>query len=170
MRPNEKELPIVFESTDLTNLVGIQPLYLNKLFEREQFGITASVRTGKGRGSRRLFAAEDVFGIALVWWLFESGLRSLTIQYVLNQICGGPLHSRANDAARILLERENKMLVIERIPRTQKDLKRAYPVQLVHLYDEFRTSELVGELTAVSVLVIPVGNLYSNLKMKMGAP
>jgi hypothetical protein len=164
MRAEEKNPPSVFESTDVTNIVGIHPSYLNKFIEREQYGIEASVRAGRGRGRPRLFSEEDVFGVALVWWLFESGLRSLTIQYVLNQICGGRLDSSANDAARIVLERETRMLAIKREPRTVKEVDAEYPVQRVFLTDDNRASQLAKETISASFLILPVGNLFSNLK------
>jgi hypothetical protein len=167
MRTENPNFPSVFESTDVTNLVGIHPSYLNKFIEREQYRIEASVRAGRGRGRPRLFNEQDVFGVALVWWLFESGLRSLTIQYVLNQICGGRLDAKADDAARILLERETKMLVIKREPRTVKEVDAEYPVQRVFLADENRASQLAREAITSSILILPVGNLFSNLMKKM---
>jgi hypothetical protein len=159
----------VFETSELTNLVGVQPIHLNKFIERGQYGITASVRTGRGRGRRRIFNEEDVFGVALVWWLFETGLRSGTIQYVINQICGGHLNSRANDAAQILLERQTQVLLVKREPRSAKDLDAEYPKQRVYFFDESRASQSVRELAASSVLVVPVGNLFSNLKKAIQA-
>jgi len=164
---NPKKPPLVFESTKLTTLIGIQPNYLNRCIERRQYGIEASVRSGSGRGSRRLFDENDVFGVALVWWLSESGLRSLTIQYVLNQICGGRLNSTANDAARILLSRAAPMLVIEREPRTPANANAEHPTQKVHFFNYSEASEFVRESQTASALVIPVETLFANLKKAM---
>jgi hypothetical protein len=169
MQTNEKKSPRVFESTDLMALVGIHPTYLNKFIERGQYGIESSVRTGRGRGKRRLFDSEDVFGVALVWWLFESGLRSGAIQYALNQICGGHLGSKANDAAIILLEKDTKMLAIKREARSAKELAAEYPAQKVYFVDDERAAQLAAGTTTASVLLIPVGNLFANLKDKMEA-
>lgn len=163
MHRAEKGFPLVFETLDVVELVGIQQIYLNKCIERDQFGIQASVRTGKGRGKRRLFSQEDLWGVALVWWLFESGLRSATIQFVLNQICGGHLGSRANDAARTLLDRQTKVLAIEREPRDAKDTGE-HPKQRVELVDETDAAQLVRGASAQTVLVIPVGNLFLGVR------
>src|SRR5215469_5367253 len=76
-----------YDSSEVSKLVGIGPILLNRFVERGMYGIRPSVRSGKGRGGRRLFSPDDVFGIALVWWLFESGLRSNVIQIVLDKIC-----------------------------------------------------------------------------------
>ena len=42
-----------FESSEVTDVLGVQPVYLNKLVERKLYGIMPSVRGGKGPGSRR---------------------------------------------------------------------------------------------------------------------
>jgi hypothetical protein len=168
MQAKNKVEPNVFESVELMSLIGIDLTHLNKLIERGQYGIKPSVRTGRGRGRRRLFSKEDALGAALAWWLFETGLRSAVIQYVLNQVCGGHLESTANDAARILIENEAKTLAITRLPRTAKDLKRVRPVQMVHFYDESKVAQLMETTTtAAIVLVIPVGKLFSILNKAM---
>jgi hypothetical protein len=160
-------LPTIYESTVLTKLTGIPPNHLNRFIEREQFGIDASVRTGKGRGSRRLFSEDDVFGIALVWWLFESGLRSQTIQYVLNQLCGGRLGSKASDAAKLLIQKKSEFLGIMREPRTSNELEATLPEQTVYLFDAARAQNFVQDLATASVLIIPVGSLFKNLQRAM---
>src|SRR5467141_3392935 len=122
-----------FDSARVCKAVGIRPIYLNKFIERKQYGIEPSVRAGEGRGSRRFFSEDDVYGIALVWWLFEGGLRSETIQYVLNQICGGKKKVTASDAAMILREGEADILGIMRQPRIDLRGRQAHPKQEVIL-------------------------------------
>jgi hypothetical protein len=163
---NDKEnTPKIFDSTTVIELVGISPVYLNTFMERKQYGIEASFSIGTGRGSRRIFSKEDVFAVALVWWLFESGLRSETIQFVLNQICHGRLHSSARDAARRVMEGHSEFLVIFRQPRKAKELKSKHPRQRVLLekLDPVRHIEKADE----SVLIIPVGSFFSNLQQSM---
>jgi len=167
MNVESKPFPRLFESAEVTAIVGIQPLYLNKFVERKQYGIEASLRAGRGRGSRRLFSEEDVFGVALVWWLFESGLRSGAIQYVLNQICGGTLKSKASAASTILLERKAEVLVVRREPRKNNDMNRKYPKQRVFLVDRPGASELTADTDDASLLIIPVGNLFAALKERI---
>jgi hypothetical protein len=75
--------PYVFETRDMVRFTGIPPNYLNKFIERRSFGIKPSIRKGSGRGTRRLFSDEDAYGIALVWALFQAGLRSKVIGQVL---------------------------------------------------------------------------------------
>jgi hypothetical protein len=149
---------------DLARLIGIQPALLNKFIQRGKYGITASAQSGQGRGKERRFGEEDVCGIALVYWLFESGLRSESIQYVLNQICGGKLNSIAADAASVIPRRPTDMLVINRTPRTGYEKR---PAQKTRVAGTDEAARLVRETTTDSVLVLPVGRLFADLREKM---
>src|SRR5215471_16454936 len=73
----------VFESRDVIKLTRIPATYLNKFIEHNR--IRASIRQGGGRGSRRLFTKDDVLGIALIWALFQTGLRSKVISELLKR-------------------------------------------------------------------------------------
>ena len=158
----------VFESGDLIDLVGVKPIYLTKFVERRLYGIRPSAKKGKGRGKRRHFRLDDVYGVALVWWLFESGFRSQAIQYILNQI----VHSRkanANTAAKKLIETGARLLVIRRKPRSVKEQAAQYPRQWVHIMGEREASRLINSDVGVGVQIFPVGNLFSNLKKSIKA-
>lgn len=150
----------VFESSDVTDLVGVPPATLNTYVERRQFGIVPSVRSESGRGGRRIFSEADVFGIGLVWWLFESGLRSQTIQLVLDQTKESPRKSTANDAAGYLVESKKTILVVARSPR--KDAKKA-ECQKIHLLYSFGELKFDSK-SANSVLFVPIGNLFARLE------
>jgi len=161
----KKKEPVGLGIMDIARLVGIQPTLLNKFIQRGKYGIVASVRAGKGQGRDRLFSENDLYGIALAYWLFESGLRSESIQYVLNQICGGKLHSSASDAASNALRHSNDMLVISREPRSGYE---KYPEQNTRLVDRAEAAHIVRENATGSTLVIPVRSLFANLQEKMG--
>lgn len=148
---------------EVSSLLGMRPILLNKFVERGSYGTVPSVRSGRGRGSRRRFSPDDLFGIALVWWLFEAGQRTQAIQYVLNQICGGRRGSRASDAARIVNERKAEMLIVNREPRTEVGAE--YPKQRVLLTNTGGMSEQIKGLDTETLLIVPVGNLYSRLKV-----
>lgn len=158
--------PIVLGSMDVARLIGIKPTLLNKFVERRKYEIEPSIRpAGGGRGKERLFGEEDIFGIALVHWLFESGLRYEVIQRVLNQVCGGRLKSSANDAAAALLRRKVEMLVITREPRAAGTEKA--PAQITRQCDSGQASQMIRDITG-SALVIPVGDLFSRLGEALG--
>jgi hypothetical protein len=150
-----------FETMEVSSLLGIPPILLNKFVERGTYGIVPSVRSGRGRGSRRRFSQDDLLGIALVWWLFEAGLRTQAIQYVLNQICGGRLKSKANDAARILAERKAELLTIKRKPRNKIGAK--HPKQEVQFADVRQAAEQIKGLETEILLVVPIADLRSGL-------
>ena len=153
---------LTYDSNEVCELVGIGPLLLNKFVERRTYGIQPSVRSGKGRGGRRLFSADDVFGIALVWWLFESGLRSNVIQTVLDQICRGG-RGIADQAAKKLIQKKIQVVRIQTHPRRESpNLK--MPRQLIFLIAEEKSN--VTRAVCI-VLEIPVGLLYSILVDKM---
>lgn len=160
----------VYESRDLIRAVGISSTYLNQLVERGLFGIKPSLRSGESRGSRRWFSRADALGVAMVWWLFEAGLRAgsgrtrrSVVQDIINQICGKP-GSSANDAARILSDLRVRWLVIIRQPHVSRFQR---PQQVVHqLNDEFEVTELLtSKLNQhATIIVVPVGNLFLDLE------
>ena len=161
---------MVFGSKDLTRLIGIGPNYLNRFIEREQFRIASSVRGGLGRGSQRLFSIDDVYGIALVWWLFESGLRALMIQRVLDDICGQRVFGRgsANEAAKRLLSFEAEALLIQRRPRIAAyAVKQERTPQNVELLKGPDVFEQMRDGTGPSTILLRVGELFSDLKQAM---
>ncbi len=153
---------LTFDSNEVCELVRIGPLLLNKFVERKTYGIQPSVRSGKGRGGRRLFSPDDVFGIALVWWLFESGLRSNVIQSVLDGICQAK-SGRADQAAKRLIEKKVQIVRVQTQPRrTDRGLK--LPRHLVFLIAQEKPN--VVRSTAIA-LEVSVGYLYSILLDKM---
>lgn len=156
---------LTFDSSEVCELVGIGPLLLNKFVERKTYGIQPSVRSGKGRGGRRLFSPDDVFGIAFVWWLFESGLRSGIIENILGQICE-PAKGDANEAAKRLVGRKIQKVRVLMRPRGlhsggRQTKKPNYAVALIATEDPRVERSLTTELE------IPVGFFYSVLLDKM---
>ena len=152
-----------FDSTEVSELVGIGPVLLNKFVERGMYGIRPSVRSGKGRGGRRLFSPDDVLGIALVWWLFESGLRSNVIQVVLDQICETKSAGADQAAKRLMLRKIQIVRILTRPRRMDPRFKTPrYDVSLV-------TEEKLKFWKAGMALKmeIPVGHFYSMLLDKM---
>lgn len=163
---------LTFDSSEVCELVGIGPLLLNKFVERRTYGIQPSVRSGKGRGGRRLFSPDDVFGIAFVWWLFESGLRSGVIENILDQICK-PAKGIASETGKRLVERKIQKARVRMEPRglhsgsrkpNKPDLTPDLAVFLITTEDPRKMRLVMTELE------IPIGLYYSVLldKMKKG--
>ena len=154
----------VFDSSDITELVGIKPIYLTKYVERKLYGISPSVKAGKGRGKRRLFSRDDLFGIALVWWLFEAGLRSQVIAYILKQF----LRSGERDAiraARKLARTGVRFLVVRRKPRSEGEKDADYPRQSVEVIADSQLARLIRSNSSATIHIIPVGSLFASLNM-----
>jgi len=157
--------PKVFDSSEVSDLVGIGSMLLNKFVEHGSYGIRPSIRPGKGRGARRLFSSDDVLGIGLVWWLFEAGLRSGVIQLVLNRICE-PSVGVANEAAQGVLRSGAQRMYINRMPRqTPRESKVKYPRTSVHLGT--RTNVRLTTAADKTVLEIPVGIYLAKLLERM---
>ena len=156
--------PSVFETRDVVRLVPIPLNTLNKMLERPRFGILPSVRAGSGRGSRRLFATPDVYGIALVWWLMQSGLRSRVIGRVLGNITGDPKRPNAVIAAGLLLGKQidakvDQLLVMRR--DLQSRGSRPPPqTTTVCAASEIQKSSRASEAT----LILPVGKMLMDLR------
>jgi hypothetical protein len=155
----------VFESGQIVEFVGIRPFYLNKFIERKLYGIRPSVASGESRKVRRKFSIGDVFGIGLVWWLYESGLRSDAIKRVLRGITGAK-KSDANDAAKSLRASKSEVLAIVRQRRTHESSADSAQ-QTVVATDRVGVLKLLTEKATASVSVIPVGVLFAELSASL---
>jgi hypothetical protein len=72
---------VIFQMRDVAKLLKANRFTLNRLMLR--CDIETSVGSRAGRGSRILFAIEDVCRLALAYWLFRSGLRTPAIKNAL---------------------------------------------------------------------------------------
>lgn len=153
------------ESSEVAEMVGITPIYLNKFIERKHYGIKPSARWRKGRGGVRWFNADDVFGIALVWSLFESGLRRLVIERVLYDLAKT---TEANAAAKVLRESRAEYLVIRREIRSAAS-KAKRPQQVASGASFRGVTEWLEKADKESLLVLPVGRLWAKLDLLLKA-
>jgi hypothetical protein len=163
---------IILGTSEVAEIVGVSVPLLSKYAQRGRYGITASMRPGRtGRGKERLFGVEDVYGIALVHLLFESGLRSEVIQWVVNQICFKKLGSKANDAARRIMEEDKDLIVVLRQPRTGANRPESgdakLPEQETELYSVKDVAKIAIPQTG-SILIIRVGEILKELRTKLG--
>lgn len=154
-----------FESAEVMEIVGIKPNYLNKFVERRLYGIVPSDRMGTGRGSRRRFTTEDVFGIALVWCLFEAGLRAEVIKRVLRDV-GHTKKAGANLAARKMREQGADFLLVERQTRSNEHTHK-WPVQTISVLDHEQILKRLADTGTNSSLVIPVGRLFRDVTKRI---
>jgi hypothetical protein len=154
------------DSSDLVELlVGITPLYLQNFVQRGSYGIRASVKPGKVRSQRRLFSRDDVFGIALVWLLFEAGLRSDPLVRVLKDITKTD-KANANLAAKKLLESQSAYLLIVRQPRGPKT-PGDKPEQRVKPIKQSELARAIEQYPTADLLIIPVGPKFDDIRKRL---
>ena len=121
----------VFGRSDVARLLDIPEWLLANLSDkRYPYGITPSVRGGKGRGKKALYSLGDVYKVTVAHRLLEAGFASFVVAEALKELSPkkpeatvGFRPSKAEDARYILL-----------------DLSLAYWVGQGKLPDEWRTS------------------------------
>src|SRR5579872_5435735 len=165
----------VIDTADLSErLVGITPIYLQNFLQRGSFGVRSSVSPGKVRSQRRLFSPDDVYGIALVWLLFESGLRSDAIGKILMDIASSKKPD-ANKAAKALLGTDPDYLLIIRTPRRPSKSVSSEPQQRVKMVTEEALSmylfskppdeDFIG--SDENILIVPVGDKFADVRKRL---
>ena len=157
-----KKAPGPFESGSLIDLLGIRPIYLNKIVERNLYGIRPSIRSGRGKGQRRLFSADDLCGVALVWWLFEAGFRAPVIQNVLRDIAKSR-KANAKTAASKLLQSNSPILLIQQELKSPNRNRKIVHRQTIAVIRESQIARLVNANQTASIQIIHVGKLFSDL-------
>jgi hypothetical protein len=160
--------PYVFETRDMIRFTGIPASYLNKFIEHRSCGIKPSIREGSGRGTRRLFSDDDALGIALVWSLFQAGLRSRVISQVLQAYLEGPEGPQglATEAAEKMdgeCSALNKQMVL--VIRRSLGRSGAKARKLQVWLDDKDYAEPSSELS--SELVIPISMVFAEVKKKI---
>jgi hypothetical protein len=172
------ELMAKIDTADVSErLVGITPVYLQNFLQRASYGVRSSVSPGKVRSQRRLFSREDVYGIALVWLLFESGMRGDAIGHVLTHIAETKKPD-ANKAANTLLENCTDYILILRAPRRPSKSIPNKPEQRVEMVTEealsmylFTKGPEEGDENFITndqnILIIPVGDKFADVRKRL---
>jgi hypothetical protein len=155
----------LFESWHVTDvLVGIPPTYLNMFLQRKLYGITASVSGRRGDKNSRRFDDVAVFGIALAWMLFKSGLRTEPIRRILADIADTK-DASAEEAARMLLGAGMRYLVVIRELTNSDDETVDLKIKVTDWLEEL--PEILAENPTTSVLVLPVGEIFDGIEKRM---
>jgi len=172
------EIKHEIDTADISErLVGITPVYLQNFLQRGSYGLRSSVSPGKVRSKRRLFSREDVYGIALVWLLFESGLRGDPIARILKHIAGTKKPD-ANKAANTLLENGTDYILVLRAPRRPSKSIPHMPEQRVDPVTEetlstylFAKGQEEGDEDFITkdenILIVPVGDKFADVYKRL---
>jgi hypothetical protein len=153
------------DAADITErLVGITHNHLQNFVSRGLHGLRASIV--KPSVVRRLFTRADVFGIALVWLLFEGGLRREAIDTVLNDIASTK-RPDANLAARKLLESKAESLAIVRQPRVPTKTPAKTPQHKTEIVSGEQLRKIKTHNPTGVEIVISVGHKFRDIEMRM---
>jgi len=153
-----------FGSSEITDvLVGITPICLNSFVQRQLYGITATLSDEHGETKLRLFNEADLYGIALAWMLFESGLRTQAIRTVLNKLAGTKT-ANAKKAAQVLLRTEIDFILVVREARKPKSQDEGF--QVITALDNEVGHILESNLTA-NILIVPIGAKFADLEKRI---
>jgi hypothetical protein len=161
---SRKQQPEIDAADVAERLVGITPIYLQNFVSRGLHGLHASAVNP--RVVRRLFSRADVFGIALVWLLFESGLRSDAITRILNDLAGTK-KVNANRAAQKLLESRAQYVVIARRPRQPTKTPARNPTQDIRMISRSEMRKVRTQNPTGLELVLPVGDKFRDIERRM---
>ncbi len=152
------------KSSDITDvLVGITPICLNSFLQRQLYGITATLSDEHGETKVRLFNEADVFGIALAWMLFESGLRTQAIRTVLNKVAGTK-SANAKKAAQVLLRSKVDFILLVREARKPKSTDEGPQVIPA---DETQVGHILESNPTANILMVPIGAKFSDIEKRI---
>jgi hypothetical protein len=161
------EITPEIDSADICErLVGITPIYLQNFVARGLYGLRASVKPGKVRAQRRLFSRDDVFGIALIWLLFEAGMRTDPIIRIVKDITGTD-NPNPNLAAKKLLQQNVEYLVIDRTPRLPTKTPSEKPGQKIHFLREAEEFQPGLWNPAAAEILLPVGQKFRDIETRL---
>jgi hypothetical protein len=126
----------VFGRSDVARLLDIPEWVLaNFADKRYPYGLTPSVRGGKGRGKKGLYSLADVYKIAVAHRLLAAGFVSRVVAEALKELFpkqSDPIEVAARGSVSTALDARYILL----------DFARAYWVEQGKLPDEWRTNGL----------------------------
>lgn len=153
-----------FGTSEITDvLVGITPICLNSFLQRQLYGITATLSDEHGETKLRLFNEADLFGIALAWMLFESGLRTQAIRTVLNKLAKTK-SANAKKAAQVLLRSEADFILVVREARKPKSADEGTQVITAN---ETEVGHIVVSNPTANILMVPIGAKFADIEKRI---
>jgi hypothetical protein len=76
----------IFVTAHIARLLRVPEWRIIKFVGGKEYGIKPALGEAAGSGTRRMYDLENVCELALAWWLFQAGLRSDVVGWVLHQI------------------------------------------------------------------------------------
>jgi len=79
-------MPEIFVTSQISKLLRVPEWRIIKFVGGKEYGIAPALAQAAGTGTRRLYDLENVCELALAWWLFQAGLRSDVVGWILRQV------------------------------------------------------------------------------------
>jgi hypothetical protein len=145
-----------FQAALVAEIVGMPEKRLSKFVESPGYKIKPSLREKAGRGAPRLYDLSDLLSIALAWWLFQSGFRSLVIGRVL-EVPGVNEWLRESERWSPQETASRFLMVKREMAPTEPPSQSAVIKNLDEIVGEIRAGDRYG------FQVLPIGSLLSAL-------
>jgi len=157
-------LPEVFVTAQIAKLLRVPEWRIIKFVGGKEYRITPALSEAAGSGTRRLYNLENVCELAVAWWLFQTGLRSDVVGWVLHQV-------RNEQQLKSILDVEEQKArsIYLAVIRTERKGNYVAPRQeALYIQNHDQIQNLLSASTADSGFVlIPIGMKFMNLKRRL---
>lgn len=157
-------LPEIFMTAQIAKLLGVPEWRIIKFAGGKEYGIKPALSEAAGSGTRRLYNLENVCEMALAWWLFQTGLRSDVVGWVLNQV-------REKKTLRMILDEDGETLRSLYLAVTRTEGKGWYQTprqQVAFLREGDEIQSLLGAgVTGSGFVLLPIGIKFTGLKNRL---
>lgn len=115
---------------------------------------------------KKHLSVEDVYGIALVWELFESGLRAEPVEQILNDVARTKKADANKAAAKLLENKTAYLLLFRRSRRPAKSIAKT-PIQIVKPVTEEEFATFLRKRPHEGGQVIAVGEKFADIRKRL---
>jgi hypothetical protein len=157
-------LPEIFVTAQIAKLLGVPEWRIIKFAGGKEYGIKPALSEAAGSGTRRLYDLENVCEMALAWWLFQAGLRSDVVGWVLNQV-------REKQTLKKILdidEKRSQSLYLA-VTRTEGKGWHHVPRQEVAFLEDGNQVQNLVDANGIGsgFVLLPIGTKFMGLKNKL---
>jgi hypothetical protein len=158
------DAPKVFVTAQIAKLLRVPEWRIIKFVGGKEYGIKPALSEAAGSGTRRMYDLENVCEMALAWWLFQAGLRSDVVGWILHQV----RNERPLKAILDMDEEKARSLYLA-VTRTERKGWYLVPRQeIAYLQSHDQIQNLLTASAADSGFVLlPVGIKLMNLKSRL---
>jgi hypothetical protein len=158
------DLPEIFVTAQIAKLLHVPEWRIIKFVGGKDYRITPALSNASGSGTRRLYNLENVCELALAWWLFQMGLRSDVVGWVLHQVRNEQQLKRTLD-----MDEQSARLFYLAVIRTERKGAYLVPHQEVAFaqnHDQLQNL-LIASSGALGFVLLPIGMKFMKLKRSL---